>query len=250
MLLSLILYIGFMFMLLGGASALVPLRVIGISSRGLGWLFVLVGVTITVLVLTRPTDETTIAAPQMRLDEFAPVYQFNEVHEIPVQATPERVYQALRLVTAAEIPLYRTLVWIRRGGASGPESILNPADTVPLLTVATRTTFLTLADDENREFVMGTVVIAPPGVRLALGVDPATFTALDAPGYAKAAIAFRIDPLPSGGCRLRTETRVYATDPASRSMFARYWRVITPGSAFIRKMWIRAIKVRAEAPAR
>jgi len=50
-------------------------------------------------------------------------------------------------------------------------------------------------------------------------------------------------------CRVTTETRVYATDPASVRKFARYWRVIYPGSALIRRMWLGAIKRRAESQA-
>ncbi len=43
------------------------------------------------------------------------------------------------------------------------------------------------------------------------------------------------------------ETRVYATDASARRRFARYWRVIYPGSALIRRRWLRAMKRRAEA---
>jgi len=248
MLLSVLVYVGAGLCLAGALSALVPLRWLGIGSRGAGWLVLLAGLIVTGVALTRPTSETTVASPRTRLDEFAPTYQFNEVHQIPVDATPERVYQAVLQVTAAEIPLFRTLVWIRRGGTTGPESILNAADHVPLLSVATRTTFLKLAEEVNREFVMGTVVIAPPGVRLPLGSEPGSFKALVRPGFAKATLSFLIGPLAGGGCLLRTETRVYATDPASTRTFARYWRIIRPGSELIRKMWLRAIKVRAEAP--
>ena len=44
-----------------------------------------------------------------------------------------------------------------------------------------------------------------------------------------------------------TETRVHANDARSRRLFARYWRVIYPGSALIRRMWLRAIERRATA---
>ena len=56
---------------------------------------------------------------------------------------------------------------------------------------------------------------------------------------------FSMEPL-DGDIRLRTETRVLATDPVSRRRFARYWMVIHAGSALIRRMWLRAIKQRAE----
>jgi len=250
MFLSIFVYIGFGLALVGALSVLVPLRFLGIRRRAFGWMILLAGVVIAGLALTRPVDEVTIASPRTRLDEFAPTYQFNEVHQIPVNATPERVYQATLQVTAAEIPMFRTLVWLRRGGTSGPENILNAPDQVPILTVATRTTFLKLAEDANREIVVGTIVIAPPGVRLALGSEPDSYKALVRPGFAKATMSFLVEARPSGGCLLRTETRVHATDPASCRAFARYWRVIRPGSELIRFMWLRAIKVRAEASPR
>ncbi|MEI6668329.1 MAG: hypothetical protein WCP29_09255 [Acidobacteriota bacterium] len=247
MLLSFVVYAGFALCLAGALSAIVPLRLIGIRSRGMAWLVLLAGAAVTAVALTRPAAEEAVASPRTRLDEFAPVWQFNQVDQIPVNASPGRVFKAMMEVTAAEIPLYRTLVWIRRGATTGPESILNPPDSVPILTVATRTTFVKLAEDPDKEFVMGTVVISPPGVRLPLDNDPLSFKALTPPGYAKATIGFRIEPGSGNTCLLQTETRVFANDPASRRTFASYWRVIRPGSALIRKMWLRAIKVRAEA---
>jgi hypothetical protein len=56
---------------------------------------------------------------------------------------------------------------------------------------------------------------------------------------------FVVTPDAAAGSVLSTETRVFATDPAGRRRFARYWRVIYPGSAIIRRMWLRAIARRA-----
>jgi hypothetical protein len=53
----------------------------------------------------------------------------------------------------------------------------------------------------------------------------------------------------AGGAELRTETRVLATDAASRQRFGRYWRLIRPGSALIRRTWLGAAKRRAESTA-
>jgi hypothetical protein len=198
-------------------------------------------------VLQAPVLADYVTRPSSKLDEFAPIYQFSERASIPVRAPASRVYDAILSVTAAEVPLYRTLVWIRRGGTAGPESVLNPPDDEPLVRVATRTSFLTLAEVPGREFLMGAVVAAPEGARLVAGRTPQSFKALTRPGFAKAAMNFTVEPQGPGLCLLRTETRVFATDPASRDVFARYWRVIAPGSLLIRHMWLRAIKVRAEA---
>jgi hypothetical protein len=45
----------------------------------------------------------------------------------------------------------------------------------------------------------------------------------------------------------RSETRVHTTDAAAERRFAAYWRLIYPGSAFIRRMWLEAIRQRAES---
>ena len=55
----------------------------------------------------------------------------------------------------------------------------------------------------------------------------------------------RIEDAGPAACTLTTETRVYATDASTRRRFALYWRVIYPGSALIRRMWLRAIAHRA-----
>ena len=43
-----------------------------------------------------------------------------------------------------------------------------------------------------------------------------------------------------------TETRIATTDERARRRFARYWRLVHPGSALIRIDWLRAIRRRAE----
>jgi hypothetical protein len=44
-----------------------------------------------------------------------------------------------------------------------------------------------------------------------------------------------------------TETRIFATDEVARRKLAFYWLVIRPGSALIRRDWLKAIRNRAEA---
>jgi hypothetical protein len=171
-----------------------------------------------------PVSESRVASQTTHLDHAMPRWQFNEVHDIHVDADPHRVYDAVRAVRANEIALFKTLTSIRRGFRHSEESILNPTNDAPLLDVATRTTFRYLADDPPREIVVGTC-IGP-------GID--------------ATMNFLI--VPEGrGCRLTTETRVFAADARGARIFAGYWRAIHPGSDIIRRMWLRAIKCRAEA---
>lgn len=217
------------------------------EGRTLGALVLVTGVVASVTGLKWPARSTSAPPRRSRLDEFVPEYQFVEVHSIDVEAPLEATWDALLAVTAREISFFRTLVWIRRAGRSGPESILNPAADEPILDVATRTSFILLAEVPNSEVVVGMPVIKPRGWRPDGQLTPSVFRELRQPGFALAAMNFRIEET-AGGCRITTETRIFATDATASRQFALYWRLIYPGSAFIRRMWLRAIKKRAERP--
>ncbi|HEX7419015.1 MAG TPA: hypothetical protein VF505_03955 [Thermoanaerobaculia bacterium] len=155
-----------------------------------------------------------------RLDDVMPEFQFRERHSIRIDATPDTVFEAIRLVRADEISFLRTMLAIRRGFRGGKESILNPARNTPILDVATRTGFEYLANDPPREVVIG------------MWVAPGVFAAMN----------FLVE---DEGI-LSTETRAHAKSASARRRFALYWFVIRPGSGFIRWMWLRAIRLRAE----
>jgi hypothetical protein len=241
-------YAGFISALIGAVATLWPPRILGLTSRQRGAGILAFGALLVAAGWALPAPETRVASPSSRLDEFMPAWQFSELHTTRVKAPPERVFRAIREVTANEILFFRALTWIRRFGRPGPESILNAPERKPLLEVATRTTFLQLAEEPDREIVVGTLVVAPRGAVIGKPT-PAAFKALERPGFAKAAMNFRVEADGAGGSLLSTETRVYATDGASKRRFAAYWRVIYPGSALIRRMWLRAIVRRAESGA-
>jgi hypothetical protein len=193
-----------------------------------------------------PVSESRASSRATRLDEFAPVWQFREFHSIRVDAPPARVFEAIRRVRGDEIFLFRTLTWIRRGGRRLAPSILDAGTREPLIDVAIRGGFVRLAEDDQRELVVGAVIIAPPGQRRTL--TPELFREDLAAGYALAAMNFLVEADGPSRSRVSTETRVFANSPSGRRRFAVYWRIIYPGSAFIRRMWLRAIQRRATRP--
>jgi hypothetical protein len=241
-----VVYAGLLTSFLGFVSFLKPFRFIGIATRSHGLAVLGAGFIVIVIGMSLPAREERVESTQMKLDEFVPAWQFNEVHSIRVKASPDKVYRAIKEVRAGEIRLFQTLTWIRRFGRPGPESILNAPENVPLLEVATRTSFLALAEEPEREIVLGTLVVVPPGWRPKGKPSPDGFKALREPGFALAATNFRLEDTGAGETVVTTETRVYATDEATRRRFAPYWRVIYPGSALIRRMWLKAAKKRTE----
>lgn len=251
-----VVYLGLITVLAGSVSVLKPLKFLAIHSRGQALIVIAVGLLIVIIGSSLPARETRIATPRTQLDQFMPAWQFSERHSIRIAAPKEKVYVALKQVSADEILFFHTLVWIRRFGRPGPESILNPPPNTPLLQVATKTTFIVLAEEPNQEIVIGTLIAAPRGWHPG-NKTPEGFKALAAShesGFVPAAMNFRLEDCPpSSGSSLpctllTTETRIYATDASLRRAFARYWRVIYPGSSLIRRMWLRAIKERAERP--
>lgn len=220
-----------------------PMRRLGVATRARALSVIAAGVALAAIGLLLPAAESRVVNPALRLDEFAPAWQFNEVHSLRTPSPPDRVYEAIRQVRADEIALFRTLTWIRRGGRKLPETILNAGDTASLIDIATRTTFVRLADDAPRELVVATAVLAPEGAERPM--DPAFFTAPLPPGWAVATMNFLVRPDGAGGSLVSTETRVFASGHAAQRRFAAYWRVIYPGSVIIRRMWLRAIARRA-----
>lgn len=189
--------------------------------------------------------------PRTRLDAAVPEWQFAEIHSTRILASPARVEAAIDAVTAREIHGFRLLTWIRNprlpGSRQQPSILAPPADR-PILEVALGAGFSVLSRAAG-EIVIGTLVIAPTGkvpqTPPAPGID--AFAALTAPGYAKAAMNFRWTEEDDGWVRLSTSTRIVATSPGARRRFAAYWRVIRPGSAFLRRTWLAAIRRRAAA---
>ena len=238
-------YLGIVATLIGLVLVLKPIPRLGVKNRFRASFVLDAGVLLLVIGLLAPASESRVTAPRTRLDQFAPAWQFSEFHRIRVAAPPDSVYAAIKAVRADEIFLFRALTWIRRGGRPLPEGILNAGDDAPLIDVALRGGFVSLADDPPRELVIGTVVRSPPDARDSL--SPQLFLR-PPPGYALAAMNFRVLPDGPDGSVVTTETRVFANGASAKRRFAVYWRAIYPGSAIIRRMWLRAVARRAGAP--
>lgn len=236
---------GLVLVVLGAVAVVRPLGFLELGSRRRGLGALAAGALLVALGIGLPAPETRIDAPRTGLDRFVPRYQFSERHAIRVAAPPARTFEAIRSVTAGEITLFRTLTAIRRFGRPGPEDILNAPEHLPILDVATRTSFLLLDHEPDREIVVGTLVVRPDETPPPEAPTPEWYRALSGPGYAKAVMSFLVEP-DGAGSLVTTETRVFATDGSTRRRFAAYWRVIYPGSAFIRRMWLRAIQRRTE----
>ena len=243
---SVLLYLGLAIVLVGALSILWPLRFLRIRTRSRGAIVALCGLLVVILVCALPVRTKRVSRSVTKLDEWMPVWQFDEQHSIHIDASPEKVFEAIHAITADEIFLFRTLIAIRRCGRPGPESIMNAPENKPLLDVATQTTFIYLADDAPREIVLGTAISAPREIPRPTKLTPEIFRKELPPGVVLATMNYLVESDSNGGSTVSTETRVFGNSAVSVRSFAVYWRIIHPGSDIIRRTWLRAIKRRAE----
>jgi hypothetical protein len=240
-----VVYLGLVLGLIGIVSVARPLKFLGVRTRLAGAGILLLGLLVAAAGAAMPAPLLALPGERALLDDFVPACQFREVHAIRIHAPTVAVFRAVKSVTAREIRFFRLLTWLRspRLTRAREDILAAPADR-PLLDVALQSGFLMLAEDSPRELVFGTLLCGrlPRVSRPA----PRDFTEFDRPGFCKVAMNFRLRDEGGGWVRLTTETRVLALDASARKRFAAYWRVISPGSAFIRRMWLDAVKRRAE----
>jgi hypothetical protein len=177
------------------------------------------------------------------LDRHLPEYHMREYHRTRVARPPAAVARAARELRLREVPLLVALMGLR-----GLSELLARRRSLWLrgrvVDQFLEAGFVVLEDTQG-ELVIG---VAGRFWRLDSGIDPVPaerFGEYAEPGSARAALALGVDPV-DGHSVLWTETRVQATDEAARRSFARYWRVIRPGSVLIRHELLRAIRRHAE----
>jgi hypothetical protein len=184
------------------------------------------------------------------IDDWLPSFDESEFHTRSVPAAPPAVEIALRELTASDLRLtgflmgVRTLPALLTGGRRR-----RSRDGGPLLDGVLSMGFVLLDERPGEQIVLG--VAGRPWRPRGDGLDtldgPAAFRSYDRPGSVRCAWDFVLEPSASGGdgTLLATETRIAGTDAAGTRTFRRYWRLVQPGSALIRRDMLRAVARRA-----
>lgn len=204
-----------------------------------------IGAVIAAVGLGWPSTLSRSTRRQTRLDVFLPEYQAVEYHEARTRAPRARVVEAIRQVSLADMPAAALLVRLRTLAPSPIQ--FDGTARKPLLDVMVGSGFFMALDArDDHDQVFGMVGrpwenSAPPTVRSA-----DDFLAFHEPGNVRVAFDFRVVDEGGGTVKVSTETRILGTDLAAQRRFQRYWRVVYPGSAIIRRVWLAAIVARAE----
>jgi hypothetical protein len=155
------------------------------------------------------------------LDDWLPEFDVREFHATPIAADPETAFAAALGIPVAPDALVRMLFRLRglsRGGTI--ESMF-------------RGTGFSELDRGPAHVVLGAAG-RPWSPRAGL-------TAWDRAGEGQVRMAVALWAEPAGdGAVLATETRVAALGEGARRAFRRYWLVVGPFSALIRRRWLHA----------
>jgi hypothetical protein len=196
-------------------------------------------------------------ADEMLLDHFLPRYDVTETHAVIVNADADLTWQAVRRCDLSSSAVVHMLLQLR----SLPNRLQRvlkkqPSESArPPLTLddMQRAGFVHLGERPGHEIVFGTVVqpwnAATDGKPTML-VEADGFAAFDTPRFVKVAFNIRVEPYGTGRALITTETRTAANDPMSLRRFARYWFLIGPFSALIRRLMLRIVKSDAERQSR
>lgn len=179
----------------------------------------------------------------MLIDAYLPVFDARERHERRVDAEPARTYAALLALDLKRSLFIRTLFALRtipsrfRRGGAGQAFARRP-----FLEEALAAGWKVLEEAPGRELVAGAVTQPWLPVVRFLGLPGPEFVAFAEPGFAKIVWNVAVSPAPGGGTLASTETRVAATDEASRRKFCRYWFAFSPFIKLIRGAALRLLE--------
>jgi hypothetical protein len=170
------------------------------------------------------------------IERFAADYDVGESHVVTIDAGVDHCYRAVVAVDLSRSRTIRILYRIRGLSTEGPLTLRD----------MTRSGFVVLDEDPGTEIVLGLVGrfwLAKGGLRR---VEASDFVEFSEPGYVKAVMNFLVESAGPDRSTVTTETRVMATDPGSLRSFRRYWTLIAPFSALIRRRMLSLIRQHAE----
>lgn len=244
-------WIGVILAFVGIVSLVYPLKFLFILNRGIAVSVLFGGILISVISLLSPVKKQSSPTSNQKIDELMPDYTFNEIHKVEVKASSEKAKQVLQTTGIKDIPAARLLMKIRGIADDDVDMSDRAANNIAgsdTISTPDFNFFVVSPDEWITVMILKSVIITnnsnqpePPEIK-----SLEQFMAFHDLGYVKVAVNFRFIPNGSGKTILTTETRNCGITPKDSRIFGYYWRIIYPGSAIIRRVWLNTIKNRAE----
>lgn len=197
-------------------------------------------------------------AAQLLLDQFLPRYDLAVVHARVFRVPPAECFRAASEVDLFRAPLVRALLDLRglpqhlAGTLGARDKAATPGASRPTFRLRDMVGlgWTVLGETPGSEMVLGQVGRPWKAVAASTGspMTPQRFVSFDGPGFAKIATSLRVDPYGNRSSILTMETRVAVTDEASRRRFRRYWLLVGPFSALIRRTTMRRLAADLRRP--
>ena len=190
----------------------------------------------------------------MLLDDYLPEFDVRTSYATRIAAFPARVYASLWTANSDQWGVTRALYAVR----TLPSFLARPRGTwrrfrdelfqKPFTLDAMLSEGFTLLEERpGEELLLGTVGRFWLARGELCATSPDQFRAPARSGTAKAAWNFEVSTRADGATELRTETRVWCADAATRRRFRAYWLLIKPFSGLIRQEMLAAVRSTAQS---
>jgi hypothetical protein len=186
----------------------------------------------------------------MLIDDFMPVFDAVERHEITFRAPATEVFGALKKLDLRDLSLVKILFLVRGlpsllAGRKNRQAATGPLTLESLIEVG----FVVLAEEPEKELLLGVTGRFWHPVDNIAPYPKKSFGEPVPPGLARAVWNFAVtedDELTT----LTTETRILCADRSSRRKFRRYWMLVRPFSGLIRILMLRRVRSSCESTQR
>jgi hypothetical protein len=178
------------------------------------------------------------------LDLLIPKPALVEIDRAEVAVDTQRAWRAVRDLDLAQSTLVRTLFALRTipDRLKGKDAQLR-FRLDDLVSTPGEPGFQVLAEDRPHEVAVGAIgKVWRPVIPFAHVPDAAAFAAFSQEGYIKVAWALRVVAEGEQTSRVEFELRVVGTDDDAWKKFTRYFRLIGPGSHFIRRVLLAQLE--------
>ena len=178
------------------------------------------------------------------LDRIVPTPRLLETDGVDLAVPPAVAWELVRHADLGASPIIHALFAIRtlpgRLAGRAREPLRLRVD--DLVSSPDKPGFQILADDPPHEVVVGAIgKVWQTDIPFLHVADASAYAAFAGEGWVKVAWALRVSPLGERDSHVEIEVRVDARDEASWRKFVAYFRLVGPGSRFIRRTLLSAL---------